>query len=271
MSFWNELLRIFNTKMPKPLPYGWFHLLFIFLTVLFTVYLCATHKKASPARIPKLLFWVGIIVLTLEIYKQILFCFSYGETVEFKYVWYIFPWQLCSTPMYAEILAGILKKGRLYDSLCAYLATYAIFAGTCVMLYPLDAVGTAIGLNIQTMVCHGSMLVIGIYLLYSQTVKLEIRSILKALPVFSAVMAVAILLNEGVVYFGLLPEGQVFNMFFISRHVKPYLVLYSDVQAAVPYPWCMLIYYAAVTLGAFTVLLIAVAIKALIPLIKKEK
>lgn len=270
MELLSEILRIFDTRMEAPKPYGAFHLVFLFLTALVTVLLCVTHKKASPDRPRRVVFITAVIVFIFEIYKQIHYSFSYGDTIVFKYAWYIFPWQLCSIPMYAGLLTGIFRKGKLHDALCAFLATYAIFAGICVMVYPIDAVCTVTGVNIQTMICHGSMIVVGIYLLYSQYVKLEHKTILKALPVFFAVMLTAIALNEIIFAIGL-PSDQVFNMFFISPHYPSTLVLYSDVQAVIPYPFCTLIYFAAATLAAYVILLTAMLIKHIYSKLNKEK
>ena len=57
-----------------------------------------------------------------------------------------------------------------------------------------------------------------------------------------------------------IPEGETFNMFFISPYCEPSLPVYSIVQACVPYPWCLIIYILAFSLAAFLVLLAAIGI-----------
>ena len=118
------------------------------------------------------------------------------------------------------------------------------------------------GVNIQTMICHGSMITIGIYLLYSGYVKVEHKSILKALPVFAIAVLIAVALNE-IAYFTGLLETDTFNMFFVSRHCEPSLPVYSIVQGIVPYPWCLIIYIIGFTIAAYIMLLIAMLIKKL--------
>ena len=127
MNFWQKLLKLFNTQMETPPAFGWFHLLFWGLTILLAVLLCVFHKKENPNRVSKVVFWVSIVVIILEIYKQINFSFAYENGISFDYQWYAFPWQFCSTPMYIGLLAGIFKKGKFHDALCAFLATYAMF------------------------------------------------------------------------------------------------------------------------------------------------
>ena len=258
MNFWQKLLEIFNSQMERPTSFGWFHLLFWGLTILFAVLLCVFHKKDNPDRVRKVVLSVAITVIILEIYKQINYSFSYENGISFDYQWYAFPWQFCSTPMYVGLLAGLFKKGKVHDALCAYLATYAMFAGLCVMIYPNDIYTTTIGINIQTSVCHGTMISIAIYLLYSGHVKLQHKTMLKAMSVFACAMGIAMLLNE-IAHKSELEET--FNMFYISPYFEGTLPVYSNVQAIVPFPFCTIIYFAVFSLAAYLILLISMGIQ----------
>ena len=270
MNFFNNLLRILDSKMEVPTLFGWFHLLWLSLAILAGVALCVTHKKGDDERVKRVVFTVAVIVALLEIYKQINFSFSYGDAISFDYQWYAFPWQFCSTPMYVGLLTGIFRKGRIHNALCAFLATYAMFAGTSVMFYPTQALVDIIGINIQTMICHGSMLTVGIYLLYSQHVKLSHKTILPAMCVFGSALIIAVILNETVHYTGI-ATGETFNMFFVSPHHDPSLPIYSLVQAVVPYPWCLIIYFAGFTAASYAVLLVAMAAKSIYTRIQAKK
>ena len=263
------VLRILDVSMEKPVPYGWFHLLWLALTVVATVFLCVPCRKAGSEKVRRLVLGVSVTVLLLEIYKQINYSFSYENGITFDYQWYAFPFQFCSTPMYVGLLAGLTKKGKLHEAANAYLATYAVFAGVCVMLYPNTVFISTIGINIQTMFCHGSMIVVGAYLLCSGGVKLEHKTILKAIPVFAVCVGLACVMNELAYRTGLL-ERETFDMFFISPYGTPSLPVYSLVQAAVPFPWCLVIYIAAFTLAAYLMLLIAMGIKALANAIHRQ-
>ena len=261
MNFWVQLHQFCKTEMATPTLYGWFHLLFFALSILSGILLCLTHKKGDDARVRRAVFVTGVIVILLEIYKM--FCYNFyvdGDQLRFGFQWYIFPWQFCSMPMYVSALTGIFRKGKIHRSLVSFLATFAVFAGLCIMLYPADVFVPQIGINIQTMVCHGSMLTIGIYLYGSGYVKAEHKTILRAVPVFAAAIGVAILLNEMVFKSGVLTGGQVFNMFYISPHFPGTLPLYSSVQAIVPFPWSVLIYIAGFSLAAYLILLVAMGI-----------
>jgi hypothetical protein len=260
-----NILRILDVRMPQPTLYGWFHIVSLLLTVAATVLLCRFAKEADKR---KIVLTTAILVTVLEVYKQINFSFSYADGIRFDYQWYAFPFQFCSTPMYVGLLAGLTKQGKLHNAACAYLATYAVFAGICVMLYPSTVFVPQVGINIQTMVCHGSMIVIGAYLLFTGYVPLTHRTILRAIPVFAVCVAIACGMNEIAHLTGLL-ERETFDMFFISPYGTPSLPVYSLVQGVVPFPWCLVIYVAAFTFAAYLMLLVAMGIKTLVK--KKSK
>ena len=271
MNFLQNVLRIMDWQVREPQLFGWFHIVSVVLTVLVTAALCDHHRNDSPKRVRMVVFITAVVVTIAEIYKQINYSFSYTNGIDFDYQWYAFPFQFCSTPMYVGLLAGLLRKGKLQEALYAYLATFAVFAGLCVMIYPGDVFVHTLGINIQTVICHGSMICIGVYLFHTGSVKLEHRTILKAAAVFGCMVSIAVVLNEIAHWSGLL-DREVFNMFFISRHCDPSLPVYSLVQAVVPYPWCLLIYILAFTLASYLILLLAKAVHKLSSLnIRKEK
>ena len=262
MSFFEDLLRILDTQMTRPESYGWFHLLWFAGSILAAVVLCITHKKGDDKRVRRVVLITAIIVTVLEIYKQINYSFSYENGIEFNYQWYIFPWQFCSTPMYVGLLAGLTKKGYIHRAASAYLATFAFFAGAAVMGYPNDVFTQTIGINIQTMICHGSMITIAVYLLYTGYVKANLKSLLQAMSVFAVTVGIAVILNEIAYAIGI-TENHFFNMFYISPHCDPHLPIYSDVQRAVPYPFDLIIYIAGFSAASGIILLATKGIKSL--------
>lgn len=256
MQFWQNVLRILDLSMECPTLYGWFHLLWLAITVLAAVALCRWCRKEDA---PRVLLIIAIVVALLEVYKQVNYSFSYTDGIAYDYQWYAFPFQFCSTPMYIGLLAGLTRKGKVHRAACAYLATFAVFAGLCVMFYPGDVFVSTIGINIQTMICHGSMIFQGVYLLYSGYVKLEHKTILRAAGVFVICVGIAVVLNEIAYRTGLL-ETETFNMFFVSPYCAPSLPVYSLVQGVVPFPWCLIIYIVAFTLAAYLILLAAMGL-----------
>ncbi len=261
VNFCGEVLLFLDKKMEVPEMYGPFHMFFFALSVVLAIILWKICKHPDERFIRRFMLAVSVIVLLLEIYKQINMNFTYdGQTIKFDYQWYIFPFQFCSTPLYVGFLTAFTKKGKVHDACCAYLATFSMFAGLCVMIYPPQVFVTTIGINIQSMICHGAMIMISIYFFCTGYVKAEHKTILKAIPVFAVCVCLAMVMNEIAHLSGLL-ERETFNMFFISPYCEPSLPVYSSVQAVVPYPWSLLIYVSVFSLAAYVILLIPMLIK----------
>ena len=254
MKFLEVLIKILDIKMREPELYGWFHIVCLVAMIGATIILCKWGKDYSREKVIKIVFRTAIVVTIFEIYKQVNYTFTIQEgKIVADYLWYAFPWQFCSMPMYVGVLCGIIRKGKIHDSLCAFLTTYSTFAGLAVMLYPDSVFTEVIGINIQTMVCHGSMVVIGIYLLYIGYVKIELQTLVRALPVFISGVCLAVLMNEIAYRVGLL-ETDNFNMFMINPYLESTLPVYSTVQQIVPFPWCLIAYVGGFTLAAGVVL-----------------
>jgi DNA segregation ATPase FtsK/SpoIIIE-like protein len=241
--------------------FGAFHIVSIILSILVGVVLCVLWKRGIIKNVRNVLLVTAIIVLVLEIYKQINYSFGYEDGISFYYQWYAFPWQFCSTPLYIGIIAG-LTKGKVHNFLCSYLATFALFAGAAVMVYPADVFIRTLGIDIQTMVCHGSMVSIAIFLYYTNHVDTSWNTLLKAVPVFSITLSVAVILNELAHLVGITQE-HTFNMFFVSRHQPSTLPVYSLVHNALMdinpafYPLCLMLYIVGFTVCAGIMLLLA--------------
>lgn len=263
MAFFRNVLRVMDASMTRPEAYGWFHLLSIGIMIAASVVLCLWHNRYPADRQRKVVLWISVVTIALEVYKQINYSFAYENGIRFDYQWYIFPFQFCSTPMYIGLLAGLTREGKVHRAAMSYLATFSLFAGLCVMFYPNDVFISTIGINIQTMYCHGTMVVMGIYLLGTGYVKIERKTLVRAVPVFSGCVLLAVIMNEIAFRSGLL-NTETFNMFFVSPHCEPSLAVYSMVQQKVAFPWCLLIYIAGFTAAAGIVLLLADGVRRLV-------
>lgn len=267
MEVIQEILKFLDFQLDAaPEMYGAFHLSFFAASFVAAFVLCLLWKLGVIKDVKKVVLITAIIVLVFEIYKQINFSFGYTDGITFDYQWYAFPFQFCSTPLFVGLLCG-LTRGRINQNLAAYLATYALFAGLGVMFYPATVFVPTLGISIQTMICHGSMITIAIFLFYTGYVKAERSTILKALPVFITMVGIAITLNE-IAYLTGLTETHTFNMFFLSSHFESDLPVYSLVHNAL-YLWeppvgyiiSVILYIIGFTAAAFIVLNIPILIK----------
>lgn len=252
MNFWAKLIEFASAEMPEPTAYGWFHLMFIGLCIVASVLMCVFFRNASDRGERTAVFILWLIIFVLEIYKQLIFTF---EVVDGKvvgdYQWYIFPFQLCSTPLYTLPFVAFLPNGKLRDAMTGYTIAFSIFGGLCVYVFPGDVFIETIGINIQTMVHHGIQIVAGVYLASKYRHRLNLRYYLEGGVVFIGMVVLAMAMNIGV-HHALRAAGndETFNMFYLSPYHECTLPVLSAIYPLVPYPVFLAIYVVGFILAA---------------------
>jgi hypothetical protein len=260
MRFLEQILEFLNGQMNRPVAYqslelSWFHYVALAIAIGASIVAAIRLRHASNKTVRKVLLLFAGLLLSFEVYKQLIFGYQAG----WEYQWYIFPFQFCSTPMYVALLAGLTKNEKLQQALINFLGTYGLFGGMAVMLYPNDVFVSTIGINVQTMVHHGSMMVLGIALLANR-VKLVSNSIFGAAGVFSVLVTMAIGMNY--IHNTYIAVGT-FNMFFINPQFNNHLPVLSLIEPLVPHVVFVFIYIIGFALIAYLMLLIGIGIRAL--------
>ncbi len=262
-----KIFKVLDTEMTTPTTFGWYHILWLVVLVGLCVVIAVYGKKLSDKRYDQILLITSVVLIALEIYKQLNFSYDW-ETNEWDYQWYAFPYQFCSTPMYVMPLALLFRKQtKIRDALRAYLATFSLFAGLAVTIYPSSVFIGTIGINIQTMVHHGSMLVIGVLTWVSGKAKTEFKTILQALPVFITLLSVAFGVN---LFWLAVGNEETFNMFYISPYYECEIPILNSLQKILPYPVFLLAYILGFSLAAYLMLLSATGIRAIYLKYKKS-
>lgn len=269
MNFFEKILNALDGRMTCPTMYGWFHLLALAVIISLIVFLCIKFKNSNDKTVRIILLVLSSIMILFEIYKQLNYSYN-GATDTWDYQWYAFPFQFCSTPMYVALIASLIPKGKVQDAMYCFLATYGLFGGLSVMLYPADVFIGTIGINIQTMIHHGFQIVMGVYLLVSGRVDFKIKTswktLLKASIVFVSLTLIALLADVIVVKAGI---TETFNMFYISPYYACSLPLLSALYPVLPYFIFLIVYMLGFALCAYIMLLLAKAISLITPAVKK--
>jgi hypothetical protein len=171
----------------------------------------AYRDKITQKRLAYITLIFGCVMTVLEFYKQLVITYNPSDDT-WAYEWYAFPFQFCSTPTYITLLAFLfykLKHKKIYDAMLGFLATYSFVAGFLVIF-----VGTQnvlcpyIGINIQTMVHHGLMLVLGVIILSTRAVSFDKETFVLSTLVFLPLLTVALILNA------LMPQ---LDLFYVSK------------------------------------------------------
>lgn len=252
MNILEQIINYLNFQMETPNDYGWFHILSLIIMILIIIVL--SIKKPN---IKKVLFVCSLIMIVFEIYKQ--FAFSFDSTsITWRYQWYIFPFQFCSTPMYVAFIASIIKNKKIENALLCFLATYGLVGGISVMLYPNTVFVSETLINVQTMTHHGLMVIMGSYVIISKSIDFNVKTIISALKVFSILIFLAVLINIVTYYIGI-DEG--LEMFFISPFHTSTLPVFSIIYEKTPYIIFLIFYILIFTIGSSIPLFISKVFK----------
>ena len=248
MNFFEKIVYALSATMERPTIFGTWHFVSLALAIALTAFMIWKFKDCSDKTLRRILFAFWIVIVILEVYKQIVFSMhSDGVTAEWRYQWYAFPFQFCSTPIYLLPILVFAKDCKFRNAVMAYMVTFSLFAGLVVMIYPGDVFIEIIGINIQTMVHHGLQLVIGVFLAAHNRHHLNKRFFAWAMSAFVVLCAVALGLNT-VMHYAKPDVG--FNMFYISPFQNCTLPVLSEVYAKAPYPVFLIVYVLGFTLVA---------------------
>ena len=154
-------LKLTHFEMIKPTPYGSFHLSFLILSIVALFVFCRFFKSKNERRSNQILFFVGLFLLVLEIYKQIYFTLVIGNGY---YIWAVFPLQPCSIPMYLCLLVPFIKGQNIKKGFYNYIYIYGTLGGVVVLLFPNNVFTTHLTMNLHTVVWHFALVFLGVFL-----------------------------------------------------------------------------------------------------------
>ncbi len=265
MSLFEKIIHALDATMEVPQCYGLWHIASVLLVAALTAFLVLRFRNADDRTLRRIIFTAWALMVVSEIYKQLIFSLSVTDGVAtWKYLWYAFPFQFCSMPLYALPVIIWAPEGRVRDAVMAFVATFSLFAGLAVMCYPGDVFTNEIGINIQTMLHHGLQVVLGVFLFAYARRRATFRSFLTGIPVFATFVLTAMVLNLALPACIPAVADADFNMFFISPYHDCTLPVLSSLYPILPYPIFLLLYIFGFTVVAGVIYAIERGILALL-------
>ena len=258
MQFFVSVFNFVAAQTDIPTNFDIFHLSWIAFVLVASILLVCLCKNLSENGVKKIALGLWITIVVLEVIKQIVFGFTVHDGVlVWDFAWYAFPFQFCSSPLYILPFVAFVKEGKVRDAAIVFLATFSLFAGLCVYVYPNDVFTFFTFINHQTMFHHGVQIFFGIYLAFRYRDRLNFKGLIGGTIVFSALATTALIMNV-LAYnaFSALEMPDIFNMFFISPYYDCTLPVLSIVYGAVPYPLFLCIYIIGFMLCAGLVMLL---------------
>lgn len=241
MEWAEAVIRFFKTEITPPNPWGAYHLSCLAVMAAIVVLLLVLGGKLQkrPRLVRKFTASIGIFLLAAELLKQVLYGLHIGENgVYWEYPWHIFPFQLCSTPLYVCLALLFLPEGKVRRALCAYLGTFGLFGGLTVMLHPNAVFNDFLFVDIHTMFWHVGLVVLGVLQWTGGEIRPKAGDFVGATLVFALFVLTAFLMN---VFLPQLAEEN-FNMFYISPYIPCTILLLTKIWEQLPYPAFLAIY-----------------------------
>ncbi len=229
-----KILSLVHTSGNVPSALSVFHISFILGVILLSFLLCRYFRNAGSLDFRLIILTMWIVMISLEIIKQIFTPMSIVDgQITYSYQWVMFPFQLCSTPLYVLPLLALLPDGCVRDAMAAYTMTIGLIGGVAVYLVPRTVLNVTICQNYQTMIHHGLQIVSGVYTAAYYRYKLKRSFYVKGISAFAIAVCIACLLNtvgyDMFVAMGIMADGSAFNMFYISPRVDQIVPVLNDV------------------------------------------
>ncbi len=240
-----NLIRMTAWEMETPKPYGPFHLIWSVVGIALCILLAWRFRRLG-AKGNRILLWVtgGLLVLC-EVYKQLFYYYHVGNG---SYQWWIFPFQMCSVPMYLCIIAPFLKPGRVQSGMYHFMMIYNLMGGIIALIEPSGLVHKYWTLTLHAFLWHTALIFLGLYLGFSGHTTARKSDFKHATFTLLGLCVIAFCIN---LIFSDAANGDI-NMFFIGPRVSS-LIIFKDIAERFGWYVSTLLYIPTMILGGFLI------------------
>ena len=253
-------IRFFQGTMEEPGIISWFHfiaLIPIIAIAILVPFFCKDVKEKT-YKLILLISW--IVLIKLEIFKQLVKAYHFGEPSYWEYSIRDFPFSICSMVYYLMPIILFINKEKhpkIVDAAVGYLSFITLTMGIVVCVYTKMVTSDLIYINIQTMVHHGALIVLGVFIYVWNRKTITIKTFYRSLIAFGITAVIAILIN-------LAFYPNFINMFFINPRRITNLPIGSVVQEKAGYPVYLIGFLALIALVTYLTYLVETSIYKLI-------
>ncbi len=228
--------------MQTPKAYGPFHLIFSAVGLAVSLLLAYLLRRTGEKANRRILVGVSLFLIIAEVYKQLFYYYHIGGG---SYQWWIFPFQLCSVPMYLCLLAAFIPDGKLKNSIYDFMLSYNLMGGLMALIEPSGIVHGYWTLTLHAFVWHISLIFLGMYLWASNRAARKVSDFKYSVILYIVLSAVAFCIN--LVCWNA-AEGDI-NMFFVGPRISPLLV-FEDIATKFGWYVCTPLFLFASSLAA---------------------
>ena len=247
MDWMYDLMEKTAVPMETPKAYGPFHLTFFIVGFLAVIFAAWKLRKLGDRGSRILLFSCGLFLFVTEIYKQLFYFFYIGHGT---YQWWIFPFQMCSVPMYFLLIGPFLKNGPVRRGMYHFMMIYNLLGGVSAYFEPSGMVYPYLTLTLHSFLWHLTLVFVGLYLGLSGQTEKRMKDFGSASITLLALCLAAFLLNLAFWK----ASGGTMNMFFVGP-ANSSLIVFKDISRVAGWYVSTALYIPVVVLGGFLIFL----------------
>ena len=253
MSFFEYLLRLTSWPMTPPVLYGPFHLIAAFggsaIAILAawrfsSINNCNTNNRDNRRSFDQIMLVSGVILLIGELYKQLM---NFYIVNNHAYDWWIFPFQLCSLPLYLCPLLILIHNEKRHRILCTFLLDFNMMGAVATFIDPSGIFHPYWTLTLHGVLWHLMLIFVGFVIIFSRKADLTTKGFLRTLPLFAFFCLAAEVLNS------ILHRFSAANLFYISPWEMSTQLLFGDIDRTLGRPIGILLYILAMIAGAWLI------------------
>lgn len=226
-------------EMEKPQAYSLFHIVGTLVLLATAIWGAWKLRNADQRKNRWVLGIAGGFLLLAEVYK-----IAFHMTVNpYGYsFWGVFPYQLCSVPMYLSLFCAFCKNEKINSWLYECMFAVNIVGGIMAFAEPSGIHHAYLTLTIHAYIWHMMLVFLGLYLFMSKRACVERGGYKKAVLVYLGSCVIAQACN--------LIFGDKINCFYISPYRQSPLAIFKDIYASFGWVANMVLLVLAILLAA---------------------
>lgn len=242
-----DFIHFLQGTMEEPEVISWFHFIALIPIIALAILIPLFFRNTEEKTYKRILFIFWVVLIILEIFKQLIKSFYYGNPSYWEYSIRDFPFSVCSMVYYfipIILFVNKEKHPKIVDAATGYLCLICLTAGIVVCIYTKMATSTLIFINIQTFIHHGSQVVLGVFIYVWNRKNITIKTVYRSLIAFAITAVIAIIIN--VAFY-----PHFINMFFINPTRITNLPVGNIIQEKAGYPVYLITFLTVIALMTF--------------------
>ena len=260
-----DFIHFLQGTMEEPEVISWFHFIALIPIIALAILIPLFFRNTEEKTYKRILFIFWVVLIILEIFKQLIKSFHYGNPSYWEYSIRDFPFSICSMIYYFVPIILFFNKEKfpkIVDATIGYMCFISLVSGIVVCIYTKMVTSTLIFINIQTFIHHGSQVILGVFIYVWNRKSITIKTFYRTLIAFFITAVIAIVIN--VAFY-----PHFINMFFINPTRITNLPIGNIVQEKAGYTVYLIGFLSLISLMTFLTYLIETSIYKLV--IKRTK